>query len=167
MTDNIKKADQLFFDADNKIKQNLLIEAKEMLEKAISINPKHGRSYNHLGWLYETKYQDYTKAEEYYKKALEYEPNYPAANINYAILLSTMEKDAELEKVLQKAEQVPGINKRDVYNEYGMMHEKKKEFDKAIKYYQKVLNVTYNNNDIQAFKDAIERCKMKKEMLAK
>lgn len=99
---NAQKADQLFFDADEKIKQGLFPESKGLLEKAIELDHKHGRAYNHLAWLYETKYQDFAKAEEYYKKAIEFAPEYPESYTNYAVVLSSFERYDELEKHLKK-----------------------------------------------------------------
>jgi len=68
--------DNLFFEADNLIKDNLIGDAYNKLMSIIQKNPRYGRAYNHLGWLFETKYKDLNKAEEYYQKALEYSPEY-------------------------------------------------------------------------------------------
>jgi tetratricopeptide (TPR) repeat protein len=94
---NNTQVESLFFQADQKIKEGNFAEAAEILKQAISIDPKYGRAYNHLGWLYETKYQDYKKAEECYHNALAFSPEYPAIYINFSILLSTLEKNDELE----------------------------------------------------------------------
>ena len=160
---NLKEADQLFFDGDNKLVQNQTEQAKTDFEKAIEKYPEHGRSHNHLGFLYETKYQDFTKAEEHYKKAIEYAPEYQAGYSNYSRLLSITNKFDELEKLLEKALEIPGANKMRIYNEYAIMYENKGEFDKAIEYYKKTITYAFVMQDFYLFKDSIERCKMKKE----
>lgn len=159
--DKLAQADQLFFEADNKIKQGLFAEAKTLFEKAIAVHPQHGRSHNHLGWLYETKYQDFTKAEEHYKKAIEYAPEYPAGYSNYAVLLSTLERYEELQKHLEKALTVPGINKETMYNEYGIMYERQGKLNEAIEAYTKALNYSLTEQGVTGYKNAIARCKTK------
>lgn len=155
------KADQLFFDADEKIKQNLFAEAKEMLEKAIQLNPKHGRAHNHLGWLYETKYQDFNKASELYQQAIQFAPEYPAGYSNYAVLLCTMERYDELEKHIKIALEVPGIYKETLYNQYAIMSERQGKFDQAIENYSKALSYVLTEQGVTTYKAAIARCKTK------
>lgn len=158
---NLQKADQLFFDADEKIKQGLIAEAKTLLEKALEFNPKHGRSHNHIGWLYEIKYQDFAQAEEHYKKALEFAPEYPAGYTNYAVVLSSFERYDELSKHLEKTLTIPGVNKETVYNEYGIMYEKQGKLAEAIEAYTKALGYTLNEQAVAGYKSAIARCKAK------
>lgn len=155
------KADQLFFEADEKIKQNLFAEAKEILEQAILTNPKHGRAHNHLAWLYETKYQDFTKASEHYQQAIEFAPEYPAGYANYAVLLCTMERYDELEKHIKRALEVPGIYKETLYNQYAIMSERQGKLDQAIENYTKALNYVLNEQGVTTYKAAIARCKSK------
>jgi len=164
---SISPAEPLFFQADEKIKNGLFSEARELLEQAIAADKSFGRAYNHLGWLYETKYQDYKKAEENYEKALELSPEYPAIYINYAILLSTLDKNNELTKILEKGLKVPGVNKGSMYNEYGILYEKTGEFQKAIDAFEQALLFTMSDQQTDAYKNSIERCKKKAEILKK
>lgn len=158
---NSQKADQLFFEADEKIHQGQFAEAKTLFEKSIEIDPKHGRSYNHLGWIYETKYQDLGKAEEYYKKSMELSPEYTAGYSNYAIVLSKLERYDELTKHLEKAMQVPGINKETLYNEYGIMYERTGKLNEAIEAYTKAMHYTLSEQAVTSYKTAMNRCKAK------
>ncbi len=158
---NSQKADQLFFDADEKIKQGLFPESKGLLEKALELDPKHGRAHNHLAWLYETKYQDFAKAEEHYKKALEFAPEYPAGYTNYAVVLSTLERYDELEKHLKKALTVPGVNKETIHNEYAIMYERQGKLNEAIDAYNQALRYTLSEQAVPSYKSAMARCKAK------
>lgn len=165
MENSNSQVESLFFQADQKIKEGFFAEAKEILRQAISLDPKYGRAYNHLGWLYETKYQDFKKAEEYYRKALELAPDYPAIYINFAILLSTLEKNQELEKHLGRSLNVPGINKGAIYREYGFLYERLGKFDKAIEAFKNGLLYSLTEDETEKFKSAIERCKQKQEIV--
>jgi len=165
MDNSNSQVESLFFQADQKIKEGLYAEAKDVLRQAISLDPKFGRAYNHLGWLYETKYQDYKKAEEYYRKSIELSPDYPAIYINFAILLSTLEKDSELEKHLTRSLSVPGVNKSAIYREFGFMYERQGKFDKAIESFKNGLLYSITDDESQKFKSAIERCQQKEEVI--
>jgi len=65
------KSEDLFQLADRDIKDGYIERGHESLINILKDNPSFGKAHNHLGWMYETKFQDYVKAEEHYKKALE------------------------------------------------------------------------------------------------
>jgi len=156
--DNNVELDNLFFEADNLIKDNLIGDAYNKLMSIIQKNPRYGRAYNHLGWLFETKYKDLNKAEEYYQKALEYSPEYIPIYLNYAICLSTMGKLDKLKEFLDKAMLVEGVSKSQLYNEYGILYEMQGDFEKAISHYQLAINLSLNSKDINIYQESIERC---------
>ena len=103
MQENDLELDRLFFKADNDIKDGNIVEAFDNLTYIIEQDLEYGRAYNHLGWIYETKYKNYAKAEECYRLAMKYSPDYLPIYLNFAILLSTLEKFDELEAHLEKA----------------------------------------------------------------
>lgn len=156
-----QSADALFFQGDELIKSGRIAEGKEAMEKAIEKDPKHGRAYNHLGWLMESKFQDFAKAEEYYKKALEFAPEYCAAYLNYALVLSSMAKFDELDALLKKAMDVPGINKSRLHNEYGLMYEQQGKFKEAIDAYKTGIQLALNDGDVDAYMASVKRCEKK------
>ncbi|MEM1136029.1 MAG: tetratricopeptide repeat protein, partial [Bacteroidota bacterium] len=159
--DNTIKLEELFQAADVDLKNGKFEVAVNKLEQILRENPEFGKAYNHLGWLHETKFRNYDKAEHYYKLALEKAPTYPAVYTNYAILLSTLGKYDELKMLLTKALEVPGVEKSTIYNEYGIMYEQLGEFDGAIKYYKDCARHTLNKDTLQRAMDSIERCKIK------
>jgi len=163
--DHLLELDKLFFQADNDIKDGLITEAFDKLQYILEQDTEYGRAYNHLGWIYETKYKNYPKAEECYRLALKYAPDYIAVYLNFAILLSTLEKWDELVKVLDAALQVQGINKPKIWNEYGIMYEMKGEFDQAIEAYKKSIQTSLINEDIDRYQESIDRCKKKAELM--
>jgi tetratricopeptide (TPR) repeat protein len=155
--------DKLFFRADNDIKDGLIVEAYDTLTYIIEQDTEYGKAYNHLGWIYETKYKDFSKAEECYKLALKYSPEYHAIYINYAILLSTIERFDDLTMLLEKAMQVQGINKSKIWNEYGIMYELQGNYDQAIEAYRASIRCCLINEDIERYEDSIARCNKKKD----
>ncbi|WP_372366705.1 hypothetical protein [Candidatus Uabimicrobium sp. HlEnr_7] len=165
--DQTFEADQMFFEADQKIKDGHFTDALKLLYEITDRFPEYGRAYNHLGYLFETKYQNYNKAEFYYRTAIDYAPEYPATYLNYAVLLSTCQKFAELEELLNKALEVPGINREKIYCEMGIMKELQKKYDEAIKCFKQVIVYCLSSKSIDLYQKNIERCLTKKDICTK
>src|SRR5438045_3865424 len=136
------RLDEWFYEADQNIKDQRYADAMQTLEAILAESPGYGKAYNHLGWLYETKYRDLKKAEEYYRKCLDIEPEYAPVYMNLAVVLSGMEKWKELDELLSKALDTPGVDRAAVYNEYGIMHEMQADYEKAITNYKNAIRYT-------------------------
>lgn len=159
------EAEKLFLAANVKIDQGQIGESTEILLDLISKYPAYGRAYNHLGWVYETKFKEYTKAEIYYKKALEYSPDYAPIYFNYSFLLANLEKYDELKELLDKGLKIPGANKPKLYNEYGLMLEIQKDYQGAKEYFKQAIASSLSIEDIEIYKKSIQRCDLKIETL--
>ncbi len=159
------KLDDLFYEADAKIKERNYADAMQTLEAILAEAPEYGKAYNHLAWLYDTKYRDLRKAAEYYQKCLLYEPEYAPVYMNYASVLSTMNRWKELEDLLVKALDVPAVDKATVYNEYGIMYELQGHYDEAVKKYKEAIRYTLVTANIDTYQSSIARCQKKKQLL--
>ena len=157
--------EEYFFEADRRINADQVNEAFSLLRELTSRFPDYGRAYNHLGFLYETKYRDPAKAEDCYKRCLELSPDYPALFLNYAILLNNQNRWDDLESLLEQALQVPGINKAKVHNEYAIMREVQGNFDSAIAKYRQAIQFSFADSDIAAYEASIKRVEQKKSLL--
>lgn len=153
----------LFVQADALIEAGDTIAATETLSRLISNYPGFGRAYNHLGYIWETKFRDLRKAEEYYKSCLNYSPEYPAIYYNYAVLLSTQARFEELESLLKKALEVPGINKSKIYNEFGIMYEVQGRYSEALASYRQGIRFSFSQKDINTYRTSIQRTEEKKK----
>ncbi len=153
--------DRLFFRADDEIRDGKIVDAFETLSQILEEDSTYGKAYNHLGWMYETKYKDYVKAEECYKLALKYAPEYLAGYMNYAVLLSTIEKYEVLESHLNRSMEVKGINKSKIHNEFGIMYEMQGKYAQAVESYRNALRSSLNNDDIAIYEKSIDRCNKK------
>lgn len=165
MEESNYKAEQQFQLADDLIKQNELEDAINVLHNILYDDPSFGKAHNHLGWIYETKYKDYKKAEEHYKLSLKLSPSYPAAYINYTYFLSTLGRWDELEEHLLKSEQVDGVSKATLANEWGILYESRQRLPEAIEQYKKYLSMAFDDSAIEAAQKNINRCKKKMEIL--
>ncbi len=159
------ECEDLFAQADRLLTDGSVMEAVDKLSLILKRNPRFGKAYNHLGWVYETKYKNYARAEEYYKAAIQYSPHYTAPYLNYAYLLSNLSRFDDLKMHLERASQVAGIAKDTLNNEYGNMYEMQGNLQTAIDYYQKAAIVTLDGTRLDTYKSAIERCKKKMDIL--
>jgi len=159
------ECEELFAQADRLLTDGVIMEAVEKLSQILKRNPRFGKAYNHLGWVYETKYKNTPRAEEYYRAAIQYAPHYPAPYLNYAYFLSSQGRFDELKAHLDRTAQIPGIAKDTIANEYAIMYEITGNLQQAIKYYQDAAIVTLDSTKLDKFKDSIDRCRKKLEIL--
>ncbi len=157
--------EELFIKADALVKEKKIQEAIEILQDILVIEPHFGKAYNHLAWIYETKYSMYDIAEENYKLAIELAPNYSPSYLNFAYLLSNLNRSKELKLHLDKASKVPSINMASINNEYAIMYECQGDFEKAIEYYKRYLKLLLSNDKVEEVVESIYRCRRKKEIL--
>ena len=156
--------DEMFFEAEGLIKERQVAQAVSLLEAIIEEQPDYGKAHNHLAWLYEHEYKEFSRSEKHYKAALSFSPTYPSTYLNYCHLLSRLGKLDKLEKLLAKAKQIIGIKQSEVYHEYGILNEMKGDYLSAANYYQEAILNSLNNPDIAIYQAALERCLLKYEL---
>lgn len=160
------EAEELFAQADRLINEGVIMEAVEKLGQILKRNPHFGKAYNHLGWVYEMKYKNIARAEEYYRAAMRYAPHYNAAYLNYSYFLSNLGRFEELKNHLDKISTIPGIAKDTINNEYAVMYEMQGNPQTAMDYYQKAAIVTLDGAKLDKYKEGIERCRKKLDLLS-
>lgn len=165
MNEKLEELESKFRYADQLIADNELEEAKALLFSIIEEEPRFGKAYNHIGWLYETKEKRFREAEELYKQAMEFTPDYPAPYINYLYLLNTELRGAEAEAHIEKAKNVVGINKISLWTEWAYMLEYVGRFEEAIEKYKEIIPMQNNLEKLDQLKSDIERVRKKSEML--
>jgi tetratricopeptide (TPR) repeat protein len=157
--------EEKFYEADKMINDGRISDAAHLLEAILAEAPDFGKAHNHMGWLYETKFKNLTKAEEHYKFALKFSPEYPAGYYNYAYLLSTLRRYEELDTLLDEAIKVPGISYSTLYNEYGLMNEALGKYEEAIHYFKLYIQNLFDLKNIESAAESIKRCERKKQLL--
>ncbi|MEM9646903.1 MAG: hypothetical protein AAF969_00370 [Bacteroidota bacterium] len=155
------RLEEKFSKADQDLKAGKIEAAVATFEAILKEDPTFGKAYNHLGWVFETKVKDFVNAEKNYKLALEHTPTYTAVYKNYAILLSSLERFDDLKALLEKAKDVPGMDKYTLYNEYAIMYEQLEEYNLAITYYRDAAKATMNDKNMRTAMDSMERCNTK------
>jgi Tfp pilus assembly protein PilF len=157
--------EEKFLNADKLISENKLSDAAKLLEEILEEAPDYGKAHNHMGWLFETKFKNLARAEEHYRLALKFSPDYTAAYYNYCYLLSSLRKFDELEKVLEHAIRVSGISYATIYNEYGLLREMQGHLDDAIHYFKLHIKNSFDSKSIDTAAESIKRCERKKQLI--
>jgi len=118
------------------------VEQKEYLDKLIALYPNDERVRSYLGGYYFGQ-QDYTKAIEQYKKAVEIAPDYSIAYNMLGYSYRQIKNYSEAENAFKKyIELVP--NDPNPYDSYAELLLKVGRFNESITNYQKALNVDQN-----------------------
>lgn len=159
------ECEELFAQADKLLNDGVIMEAVEKLSTILKRNPRFGKAYNHLGWVYETKYKNMARAEEYYRAAIQFAPHYNAAYLNYCYFLSNQNRFDELKAHLDKMSQISGIAKDTIANEYAMMYEMQGNLQQATEFYRKAALITLDGGKLDKYKEAIVRCGKKMDIL--
>ncbi len=165
MSDN--RAENLFFEADQLIDENKIVDAKEMLFDLLAEFPDYGRAHNHLGWLYNIKFNNYPKAKKHLELAVKFAPDYHAAYSNFAYLLIDMNLYDEMIAFGNKVVDNSIADKSTILNKMGQAYELKGEVMLAFKYYKQAIKETLNNKSIDAIYASVNRIKGKMSFIQK
>lgn len=160
-----QRLEDMFFEADALIKQGKITDAIAILEAILIENPEFGKAYNHLGWIYETKYFEFNKALDHYRKCLIYAPHYTPVYTNMSVILSTMGRFEEQEKLIMQALEVPGIDRAAMQNEMGILLELQGRYDNAILAFREAIRYTLVDANMDLYLKNIERCSRKRQLL--
>lgn len=160
-------AENLFFEADQLIDENKIIEAKEVLLDLLSDYPDYGRAHNHLGWLYTVKFNNHKKAKYHLELAMKFAPDYQGVYGNYSYLLVEMNLYDEMilfgNKVLKN-----GIaDQAAVYNKMAQGYELKGDLMSAYKHYKLSTVGAINNQFLNDLYASIHRVKGKMNIFQK
>lgn len=158
------KFEELYLEAEADIRNNSYVEAFRKYETILYEEPGNAPTLNSMGWLYKTQIEDYRKAEKFYQACINSNTLYPHAYINYAVLLTDMERFEELKKHLAKCLGVATIDKSMIYLRYGIMEELQLNFDAAIEWYEKAILMTLSDEKIKDYQEYISRCRTKLEL---
>lgn len=162
MAEKKLSVNQKFIRADQALQQQKVGDALKLLNEIIEEQPDYGRAHNHLAVIYFQAAKDFDRAEQSFKLALKYNPEFPPVYYNYGNYLTALQKFEQLNDLMEKALDVQGINKAHVYNQFGIMHELQGDYDKAIESYQEGIRFVFDDKALEQSSKSIERCKRKK-----
>ena len=158
------KVEQLYLEAEANIRDNNYHEAFEKYETILYEDPSYAPAHNSMGWIYKTQFDNYGKAENHFKASMQADHFYPHPYFHLASVYFDLDRFDELKKHLEKCLTVSTLEKGWIYYRFGMMEETYNKFDDAIRFYQKAIINSFNNDKIAEYKLDIERCNTKLEL---
>ena len=161
------KAENLFFEADQLIDENKIIEAKELLLDLLSQYPDYGRAHNHLGWLYSVKFNNHEKAKKHLELSMKFAPDYQGVYANYAYLLIEMNLYDEMIHFGNEIVKNGVADKAAAYNKMGQAYELKGELMNAYKFYKLSTVGAINNQFLNDLYASINRVRGKMNIFQK
>jgi len=151
-------SEELYLEAEADIKNNNYAEAFKKYESILYEEPDSAPAHNSMGWLYKTQFDDYAKAENHFFTAIKCDPLYPHSYFHIAALLMDMERFDELRQHLDRCLRVRTIDKSWVYGRFALSEEQRQNYEKAIL-------ASQNDEKIKDYRQDIERCQMKTEIV--
>ena len=140
-------------------------EATDMLMQLAGKFPGFAPGQSALGDVFSKHFNDFEKAEQYYKHAVEANGTSSGSYTGYAMLLIMTERYAEANAYLNKAANIQGIKKDTIHQLFGMLHEAQVQLDEAIDSYKRAILSTFTDFLLSSCEKAIARCEAKKKYL--
>ncbi len=138
-----------------------LQETVESLQYALSYNPESTRALCLMGQVYAEQLKDYETAKMYYQEALAINMNAIGVYEHYINVLLWNEDFKEVEKLINFAFTIKGIDKAILYLKKAQLFEQTRKYELALKHLKKAKEFTYNNSFINFLKDERTRIKDK------
>lgn len=129
--------------AANFIREHKLDDAKRQLELALESDPRSAEANDMMGVLLqqEGSIPNLKKAESYFKKAIELDPNFTQARNNYGVYLAKVQRYTEAMKQFEIAGSTLGYEGRaDALENLGRTYLQLSNFDMAKKSFSKALD---------------------------
>jgi len=144
--------------------QNRPGDALAELQVLLARQPEHGRAQAMYGKLLMNYLKDFQAAEEAFRIAMRQAAAYPDLYYDYGELLLRTDKGTESVAVLNKALEVPGIEKDKIYELFGKVYERQAKWDDAIDYYTKAILYSLEDLTVERYRKDVERVKLKMNM---
>lgn len=136
-------------------------EALAELQMILARQPDHGRAQALYGRILFRHLNDFTAAEEAFRIAMRTAPAYPDLYLDYGELLLRLDKATETVAILNRALEVPGVEKDKIYRIFSLLYERQTKWDDALEYNAKALMFTLNDELVQICISDQERIRRK------
>lgn len=154
------QAQQLLFILDH-LAQGRTGDALTELQMVIARQPDHGRAQALYGRILFRHLHDYAAAEEAFRMAMRTAPAYPDLYVDYGELLLRLDKPTETVAILNRALEVPGVEKDKIYRIFSQLYERQSKWEDALEYNAKALMFTLDETLIAACQKDQERIRLK------
>jgi len=129
--------------------------AKSIFEKAIEVDPTFVMGHSNLGFVWETEYRDYAKAEFEYREAMRLDPTALHPVNDLAFMFLDQKKPRLAQEVLRTAvERFP--KEAAIWAKYGKVSLQLGEFESAATALQEALKLDPSRRDVIQLKNDVD-----------
>lgn len=152
--EKLLKADMYMYDSN-------YVKAHRMFTEILQEEPDSALAHYGMGVLMRYHLQNITQAEEHFRLALQFKPDYTFAAEEYVLLLYHLKDFAKLEAFAPKALLLPGIKASFVLQVLGNAAEACGELEKALALYEEGALKSTDSRAFGDLKDCAARIKAK------
>jgi len=132
-----------------------------LLKEIIELDRLYARAHFQLGKIYYYEIKDYQTAGFYFKTCMELEPAFPDNYFHYLSLVVFLNMERQVGVVSEKALHTPGVDASEIYDLLGLFAEKGKDWNTALKAYEKALIEVTCKDRKEEIEESIDRVKAK------
>jgi tetratricopeptide (TPR) repeat protein len=139
----------------------------ENLTYALSYDDENAAANCLMGQLQMNQLKNYSLAEEYFEKAISYDPSFACAYEQLVVLHIRLSKFRKAQRVLKYAQNIPSMNRSFVLKSMALILEKQAQFKLAKRYLKSALLETTCKDECDQLETDVERVKTKLKMSRK
>lgn len=158
ITTDLAKFKEEIFLIQSDVKNAYYERAMNKLHELIVNYPGKAEPFYELGQMAYNFWRN-DEAENNYVRALKTDPEYFPTYTAYAFILIKEQRFDEAEGVLENAKRLRSRDDADIYFYYGMLNQHKGEVDPAIDCYNKAIQHSINQNQIDLYLKFMAACK--------
>jgi tetratricopeptide (TPR) repeat protein len=137
--------------------------ALRLLDRLLYEEPGYGRLHFTLGVIYYDHADDMRKAEEHFRLAIKFSPEFADTYWYLGTLLYYDERMIESVEVFGEGLKAKRANKSLMYMNMAKAYELEQKFGKAIRFYRKALGHSAELWNCAVLEESIKRCERKKK----
>jgi Tfp pilus assembly protein PilF len=160
MANKLPDIDKLYIKATEAVDT---VAAAEIYHEMAEAFPSDSRAWHGLAEIYFLKIGDIEKAEDYFKKAIDTGNASSKTMLLYSDLLLQLHRFAEMNAMVNKAMEIPGVSKSAGFFKAGLLKESQGNYDEAIDLFQQSILSSFSSSEIELAENAILRCQVKKK----
>lgn len=155
--DILYTVDEKYLQAVEELHYGELPKALHFFNEIINTDPDYARAYYQLGSFYYYQFKNYQTAGFYYKKCMELEAGFPDVYEHYLKLLITLKMHKSIQQVAEKALDIPGVCKANIYESLGLYAEENQNLNFAMEQYRLAAMATSCHTEHTLYEEHLKR----------